>query len=197
MFDEPVEPNLLPKEVYSRYDALRAIGQGGMGIVYEAIDRETGAKVALKILKPDLAEPVETAARLRTELLLARKITHKNVCRVYDMGRFGGLAVIAMEFVDGESLRALLNRAGKLPLSQALEIARQIMDGLEEAHLQNIVHRDLKPENMENIMIGRDGMVKIMDFGLAKATDSDVTVSGKPALPRRATLRGRRNRRGS
>jgi TolB-like protein len=91
---------MLPAEIYSRYDVLRALGQGGMGIVYEATDRETGAKVALKILKPDVDEPAETAARLKTELLLARKITHKNVCRVYDMSRFGGLAVIAMKQVN-------------------------------------------------------------------------------------------------
>ncbi len=165
----------LPKEIHSRYDVLRLVGRGGMGIVYEAADRETGAKVALKVLKPEIAEQAETIERFKAELLLARKITHKNVCRVYDMSRFGGIAFIAMEYVDGESLRARLNRAGQVSLAQSMEIARQILDGLEEAHREGIVHRDLKPEN---IMIGWTGTVKIMDFGLAKAINSDVTLSG-------------------
>ena len=165
----------LPKEVGARYDVLRLLGRGGMGMVYEASDRETGAKVALKMLKPEIAEQVETVDRFKAELLLARKITHKNVCRVYDMFRFNALAVIAMEYVDGESLRSRLARTGQLSVKQCLDIAGQIIDGLEEAHRQSVVHRDLKPEN---IMIASDGTVKIMDFGLAKAVNSDVTASG-------------------
>src|SRR5437867_1431405 len=121
----------LPKEVSSRYDVLRSIGQGGMGLVYEAADRETGARVALKVLKPEIAEQSETIERFKAELLLARKITHKNICRVYEMSRFGGIAVISMEYVDGESLRSRLNRSGQLSIDQSLEIAAQIMDGLE------------------------------------------------------------------
>jgi serine/threonine protein kinase/class 3 adenylate cyclase len=165
----------LPKEIYERYDVQRVIGRGGMGIVYEATDRETGAKVALKTLKPEIADQAELVERFKSELLLARKITHRNVCRLHDMSRFHGLAVIAMEFVDGESLRTRLSRSGQLSLEQSLEIAGQMLDGLEEAHRQGVVHRDLKPEN---IMIARDGTVKIMDFGIAKAINADTTASG-------------------
>ncbi len=172
---DKTEPSSLPAEIYARYDIQRLLGRGGMGVVYEATDRETGAKVALKMLKTDIAEQTSTLERFKDELLLARKITHKNVCRVFDMSRFNGVAVIAMEFVDGESLRSRLSRTGQLSVAQSLELAAQIMDGLEEAHREGIIHRDLKPEN---IMIARDGTVKIMDFGLAKAVNSDVTTSG-------------------
>jgi serine/threonine protein kinase len=174
--------HLFPAELESRYNVLRAAGRGGMGTVYEAIDRETGDKVALKMLNPEIAQEAAAAERFKTELLLTRKITHRNVCRVHDLYRFDGTAFISMEYVDGESLRDRLNRTAKPLLSDALSIAAQMLDGLEEAHRQNIIHRDLKPEN---IMITAAGTVKIMDFGLAKDGGADLTttnaISGTPA----------------
>jgi Protein kinase domain len=116
--------------------------------------------------------------RFKRELLFARKITHKNVCRVYDFNRVNGVAYTSMEFVEGESLRALLVRAGKLPAERATEIALQICSGLKEAHAQGIVHRDLKPEN---VMVDTSGNVKLMDFGIARSMDAATRLTGSLA----------------
>ena len=167
-----------------RYEILAELGSGGMGIVYKARERETGDIVALKILHPAVAGRADQIDRLRTELRLARKITHKNVCRVYDINRLGQVAAISMEYIEGESLRALMDRRRRLPLPEAFDIIRQVMAGLTEAHAQGVVHRDLKPEN---ILVSGDGTVKVMDFGLARNTDGLATttaaglVLGSPA----------------
>ncbi len=153
-----------------------------MGIVYKAKDRETGATVALKVLHPEIASRPEVIDRFKTELVLARKITHKNVCRVYDLNRFDNIVAISMEYIEGESLRALLDRAQGVSIRHGLAIVRQIVAGLCEAHAQGVVHRDLKPEN---IVIARDGTVKVMDFGIARSLDTDVAqtigIIGTPA----------------
>ena len=159
-----------------RYQILAQLGSGGMGSVYKARDQASGDVVALKILHPAVAGQPDLVERLKTELRLARKITHKNVCRVYDISRLGEMAAISMEYMDGESLRALLDRRQRLALPEAFGIVRQVLAGLSEAHAQGVVHRDLKPEN---IFINADGAVKVMDFGLARATDgSGVTTDG-------------------
>ncbi|MFQ5778162.1 MAG: protein kinase [Terriglobia bacterium] len=158
-----------------RYDLLEELGRGGMGIVYRARDRETGAVVALKVLQPEIANRPELIERFKSELLLARKITHKNVCRVYDLARFGNVAAISMEYVEGESLRQILNRFGGVPFRRGLEWTRQICSGLAEAHSQGVIHRDLKPEN---ILIDRRGQAKIMDFGIARSLETDATRTG-------------------
>jgi serine/threonine protein kinase/class 3 adenylate cyclase len=148
-----------------RYEALSQIGTGGTGIVYKVRDLETGEIVALKVLKPEIASDPDVQENFKRELCLARKITHKNVCRIHEFSRLNGTAYTSMEFVEGESLLSRLYRVGSLPLNEALEIARQICAGLREAHAQGIVHRDLKPAN---IMLDRSGAVKIMDFGIAR-----------------------------
>ena len=158
-----------------RYDLLDKLGSGGMGIVYKARDRETGEVLALKVLKSTLTEDPALMERFRNELRLARRITHHNVCRIYDFNRIDDSAFISMEFVDGNSLRELLNRPGKLEVPQVLDIARQICAGLREAHIQGIVHRDLKPEN---VMLDRLGCVKLMDFGIARSLDTCSTATG-------------------
>jgi len=158
-----------------RYDILDKLGSGGMGIVYKARDRETGEVLALKILKSTLTDDATFMERFRNELRLARRITHHNVCRIYDFNRLGDSACISMEFVDGSSLREMLNRTGRLEIPQVLNIARQICAGLGEAHIQGIVHRDLKPEN---VMLDRFGSVKLMDFGIAKSVDNRSTATG-------------------
>ncbi len=161
-----------------RYEILADAGSGSMGNVYKACDRETGGIVALKLLKPEIASDQQMMERFKRELLFARKITHKNVCRVYEFNRVNGVAYTSMEFVEGESLRATLNRAKKLPAQRATEIALQICSGLKEAHAQGIVHRDLKPEN---VMIDSTGSVKIMDFGIARSMDAGTRLTGSLA----------------
>jgi len=146
-----------------------------MGNVYKARDRETGETVALKLLKPEIASDQAMMERFKNELLFARKITHKNVCRMHEFNRVGGVAYTSMEFVEGESLRSVLNRFGGLPQRKAVNLALQICSGLKEAHAQGIVHRDLKPEN---IMVDANGNVKIMDFGIARSMEAVTRMTG-------------------
>ena len=158
-----------------RYEILAEAGHGSMGNVYKARDRETGEVVALKLLKPEIAADQSMIERFKNELLFARKITHKNVCRLYEFNRVNGIAYTSMEFVEGESLRSVLNRFGGLPARKAIDLVGQICSGLKEAHAQGIVHRDLKPEN---VMIDAQGNVKIMDFGIARSMESMTRLTG-------------------
>jgi serine/threonine protein kinase/class 3 adenylate cyclase len=175
-----------------RYEVLSQIGTGGTGIVYKVRDLETSEIVALKVLKPEIASDPDVQENFKRELCLARKITHKNVCRIHEFNRVNGTAYTSMEFVEGESLLSRLYRVGSLPLDEALDIARQICAGLREAHAQGIVHRDLKPAN---IMVDRNGTVKIMDFGIARMVQRDGpmtgTIVGTPAYmaPEQAELK--------
>ena len=159
----------------ARYDILSEAGRGSMGNVYKARDRETGEVVALKLLKQEISSDQTMIERFKNELLFARRITHKNVCRMYDFNRIDGTAYTSMEYVDGESLRSALNRIGGLTVSKALNIALQICSGLKEAHAQGIVHRDLKPEN---VMIDTQDNVKIMDFGIARSMEAATRLTG-------------------
>ena len=163
----------------TRYEVLESLGEGGMGLVYRVRDRETNEILALKLLRPEIARDPAMMERFKDEIRLARRITHKNVCRIYDFNRVDDLAYITMEFVDGESLRAYLKRAGKLSPERVIDLARQIAAGLGEAHAQGVVHRDLKPEN---VILARDGLVKLMDFGIARALggNTTTTVIGTP-----------------
>jgi serine/threonine protein kinase len=158
-----------------RYDILEEAGRGAMGQVYKARDRETGETVALKLIKPEIASDPAMVERFKSELLFARKITHKNVCRVYEFSRVDGTAYISMEFVDGESLRSVLKRFASLTPRKGLDLALQMCAGLKEAHAQGIVHRDLKPEN---VMIDRQGNVKLMDFGIARSMEAMTLLTG-------------------
>jgi serine/threonine protein kinase len=161
--------------VGQRYDILAEAGHGSMGDVYKARDRETGETVALKFLKPEIASDQAMMDRFKNELLFARKITHKNICRVHEFNRVGRVAYTTMEFVEGESLRSVLDRFGGLPLRKNLDLALQMCSGLKEAHAQGIIHRDLKPEN---VMIDAQGNVKIMDFGIARSIESLTRLTG-------------------
>ncbi len=158
----------------ARYDLVGELGRGGMGIVYKAVDRETGDTVAIKGLDARLAADPTTAERLKDEVRLARRITHRNVCRVHEFNRSGPLAYLTMEFVDGESLRSLLARVSRVPVAEAVRIARQVCAALAEAHATGIVHRDLKPENL---MLDRTGLVKVLDFGVARLADANATTT--------------------
>jgi serine/threonine protein kinase/class 3 adenylate cyclase len=181
-----------PSSIPSRYEVLSQVGTGGMGVVYKVRDLEADEIVALKILKPEIATDPAVQDNFKRELCLARRITHKNVCRIHDFSRSNGTAYASMEFIEGESLLSRLNRLGMLPVNQAFDIARQICAGLHEAHAQGIVHRDLKPAN---IMLDRRGTVKIMDFGVARLIQNTGpmtgTIAGTPAYmaPEQAELK--------
>lgn len=181
-----------PSGIPGRFELISQVGSGGVGVVYKVRDLETDEIVAIKILKPELASDPAVQENFKRELCLARKITHKNVCRIYDFCRADGIVYASMEFIAGESLLSRLNRAGFVPVNEAIEIARQICAGLREAHSQGIVHRDLKPAN---IMLDRSATVKIMDFGIARliqaTTPMTGTIVGTPAYmaPEQAELK--------
>jgi serine/threonine protein kinase/tetratricopeptide (TPR) repeat protein len=151
-----------------RYQVIEELGRGGMGRVYKVFDTEVREKLALKLLKPEIATDADTIERFRSELRLARTVSHRSVCRMHDLGREEGTGTyfITMEYVPGEDLKRLIHRIGALPVRKAVTIARQAAEGLAEAHRLGVVHRDLKPQN---IMIDREGAVRIMDFGIARS----------------------------
>jgi serine/threonine protein kinase/tetratricopeptide (TPR) repeat protein len=158
---------LIPGETFAgRYQVIEDLGKGGMGRVYKVYDTEVREKLALKLLNPEIASDERTIERFRGELRLARAISHRNVCRMHDLGREGETYFITMEYVPGEDLKSLIHRIGILPVGKAVSIARQVCEGLEEAHRVGVIHRDLKPQN---IMIDRDGNARIMDFGIARS----------------------------
>ncbi len=149
-----------------RYQIIEDLGKGGMGRVYKAYDTEVREKLALKLLRPDIADDEQSIERFRNELKLARQISHRNICRMYDFGREEGTYYITMEYVPGEDLKSLIHRIGALPVGKAVSIAGQVAEGLSEAHRLGVVHRDLKPQN---IMIDREGNARVMDFGIARS----------------------------
>jgi serine/threonine protein kinase/tetratricopeptide (TPR) repeat protein len=152
-----------------RYEILQVLGQGGMGVVYRARDREVDREVALKVIRPDLAERSDLAQRFKQELILARQITHKNVIRIYDLGEAEGTKFISMEYIDGKDLRSIVAERGKLPPEEAAAIIEQVCRGLDAAHAEGVVHRDLKPQN---VMLDKHGRVAVMDFGLAHSSET-------------------------
>ena len=149
-----------------RYEIIEPIGRGGMGAVYKVFDTRIQDTIALKLLKPEIAQDEETVTRFRDELKLARKISHRNVGRMFDIGEEGFSIYITMEFVPGEDLKSFIRRSGHLTEAKAVDLARQIAEGVAEAHRLGVVHRDLKPQN---IMIDREGNPRIMDFGIARS----------------------------
>jgi serine/threonine protein kinase len=148
-----------------RFEVQEEIGTGGMGTVYKVIDRKINEEMALKILKPEIAPKSEVMERFKNELKLARRISHKNVCRLYDLHEEAGTLFITMEYVPGEDLDTLIRREGRLSAEKASGLAIQIIEGLAQAHKLGVIHRDLKPRN---IMIDPLGNVRIMDFGIAR-----------------------------
>ena len=152
-----------------RYEIIEELGAGGMGLVYRAYDREIGDEIALKVLKPEISSEKRVIERFRNEIKTARQITHKNVCRLHDLNQADTGFFITMEYVRGEDLKSVLHRVENLTAGKAVSIARQIAEGLGEAHKLGIIHRDLKPHN---IMIDKEGNAKIMDFGIARMRGS-------------------------
>lgn len=159
------EGRFLPGRLLAgRYRIIALLGKGGMGEVYRADDLTLGQAVALKFLPDEAARDEGLLERFRNEVRIARRVSHPNVCRVYDVGEVDGHTFFTMEYVDGEDLASLLRRIGRLPHDKALDIARQLCAGLAAAHTKGVLHRDLKPAN---IMLDGRGQVVITDFGLA------------------------------
>jgi serine/threonine protein kinase len=175
----------------SRYRIIALLGRGGMGEVYRADDLTLGQPVALKFLPDEAARDQGLLERFKNEVRIARRVSHPNVCRVYDVGDVEGHTFFTMEYVDGEDLASLLRRIGRLPEDKALDIARQLCAGLAAAHTKGVLHRDLKPAN---IMLDGRGQVVITDFGLAGIADQiqgNEVRSGTPAYMAPEQLAGK------
>ena len=153
----------------SHYRVTSAIGAGGMGEVYRATDTTLGRDVAIKVLPPEVAHDAERLGRFRREAHLLASLNHPNIAAIYGLEQADGTPFIALELVEGEDLKERLAR-GAVPVREAIEIAAQVAEALEEAHNKGIVHRDLKPANVK---LTGDGRVKVLDFGLAKAWAGD------------------------
>jgi serine/threonine protein kinase/Tfp pilus assembly protein PilF len=159
-----------------RFEVIEELGKGGMGKVYRVFDKKVDEEVALKLIKPEIAAEREVIDRFRSELKMSRKISHRNVSRMYDLGDEEGTYFITMEYVQGEDLKSFIHRSKQLNTGTAISIAKQVAEGLEEAHRLGVVHRDLKPSN---IMIDKDGNAKIMDFGIARSlAEKGITGAG-------------------
>ena len=169
---------LTPGTRFASYELGPLLGAGGMGEVYRAKDVRLGRPVAIKVLRPESASSPERLARFEQEARTASALNHPNVITIYDIGRVDETAYIAMEFVEGKTFRELLE-LGPFPVPQLLHYATQIAEALAKAHAGGIVHRDLKPENL---MVTSDGLVKILDFGLAKLTPAVSSVTSDPGI---------------
>jgi serine/threonine-protein kinase len=161
----------------AQYRVDDEIGKGGMGVVYRARDRQLDEVVALKVLRPDVMKDDPTLLeRFKTEIKLARRITHRNVLRTHDFGDSDGVPFISMEYLEGVTLKDLIRSKGALPTGVGLRIAKQMCQGLDAAHQQGVVHRDIKPQNM--LILPETGELKIMDFGIARTSTVEPGSSG-------------------
>jgi len=149
-----------------RYQIIEELGKGGMGRVYKVMDLEINERVALKVIKPEVAEDRSTIERFQNEIKFARKISHKNVCRMYHLSKERDTHYIVMEYVQGETLKSMIRMTRQLSIWTAVNIAKQVCEGLAEAHRLGVIHRDLKPQN---VMIDQEGNTRIMDFGIARS----------------------------
>ena len=159
-----------------RYEIIEELGKGGMGRVYKVKDEKLDEEMALKVLKPEIAADKGMIERFKNELKLARKIAHKSICKMYDLNEEEDNPYITMEYVKGEDLKSYIRRKAKLSEEETIAIAKQVCEGLEEAHELGVIHRDLKPQN---IMIDEKSNAKVLDFGIARSVEAPgVTQSG-------------------
>src|SRR5262249_35871465 len=180
--DSSVHGRFLPgTKIAERYRIVSLAGRGGMGDVYRADDLKLGHPVALKFLPREVKEGSRSFQHFLSEVRLSRQIAHPNVCRVYDIAEVDSQHFLSMEYIDGEDLRGLLRRIGRLPKDKRIQIAQQLCAGLAAAHEKGVLHRDLKPAN---VMIDGRGQARITDFGLARLADGAVgagEIAGTPA----------------
>lgn len=155
-----------------RYRIETLLGEGGMGRVYKAYDKDLNRTVAIKLVRSEFATDPHSIARFKQELLLASRISHKNILRIHDLGDVDGAKFISMTYVEGEDLHDLMQREGKLSAARAIAMARQLCGALDAAHAENVVHRDLKPRN---ILVDKAGNLYISDFGLARSLGDEAT----------------------
>jgi len=190
-FDSIDNARFVPGDILAeRYRIVGLLGKGGMGEVYRADDLKLGQPVALKFLPDHLLTDGAALARFHREVRVARQLSHKNVCRVYDIGETDGRHFLSMEYIKGEELSSLLRRIGRLPVDKAIQLARQVCAGLNAAHDVGVLHRDLKPAN---VMIDGDGNARILDFGLAGLAEEfrdDELAAGTPAYMAPEQLEG-------
>jgi serine/threonine protein kinase len=163
---------------HGRYEILAPLGQGGMGIVYKARDRSLDEIVAIKVLRPDFGRDPTMALRFKSEIRLARRVRHHNVCAIHDFGEADGLLYISMEYIEGVDLKRVVRERGALPIDRACDVLLQVAAGLQAVHDAGIIHRDLKTPN---ILLEKTGVARLMDFGIAKREDSEggMTVTGQ------------------
>jgi putative methionine-R-sulfoxide reductase with GAF domain/predicted Ser/Thr protein kinase len=186
------EPPFSPgKMLGSRYRILSVLGYGGMGVVYRALDLTLDLEIALKRLRPDKISPHKREL-LRREIILSRKVTHENVCRIYDLQEIDGIEYVSMEYLRGKALKDIEESEGILPVGRGLSIAKGICRGLAAAHRIGVLHRDLKPEN---VIVDEEGRPRLMDFGIAidrgqSWTEKSGTVPGTPQFLAPELLRG-------
>jgi serine/threonine-protein kinase len=179
--------DLTGRTIAERYDLLELIGTGGMGSVYRARDRELDELVALKVIRDDLSRDPAMLERFRHEVRLARRVTHVNVARTFELGRSDGVVFCTMELIVGESLTRRLAREHRLSLSEAVAIACAMCDGLAAAHTVGVIHRDIKPDN---VLLAEDGRVVVADFGVAAIAAAEGELSGTPAYMAPEQARG-------
>jgi eukaryotic-like serine/threonine-protein kinase len=153
----------------NRYELQAKIGDGGMAAVYRALDLRLNRTVAIKILRDSYSADQQFLARFKREAQQAASLNHPNIVRVFDVGDDGGLHYFVMELVEGTSLKEFIVKQGKLPVTQATQIAAEICDAIAYSHSQGIIHRDVKPQN---ILIDRSERVKVTDFGIAKSSNA-------------------------
>src|SRR2546422_854026 len=166
------------------YEIMTLLGQGGMGEVYRARDTVLGREVAIKVLPTAFVADAERVARFQREAQALAALSHPNIAAIYGFEQSGGLRALVMELVEGPTLADRIAK-GRLPVNEALTVARQMAEALEAAHEKGIVHRDLKPSNVK---IRPDGQVKVLDFGLAKALDRDAPPAADPSLSSTLTI---------
>jgi tetratricopeptide (TPR) repeat protein len=180
--ETPAQPSALAPELRAatvlgkRYEVLGLLGEGGMGRVYKVRDLELDRVIALKTIRVEKDDEGESLRRFKQELLLSRKITHRNVVRIHDLGEAEGIKFFTMECIEGESLKQHIRKRGRLSSEEALRLAPPILDALAEAHRQGVTHRDLKPGN---IMLDAQGVPYVMDFGIARSAEAtSITATG-------------------
>ncbi|MDO5300676.1 MAG: protein kinase, partial [Clostridia bacterium] len=169
-----MESRLIGKIVSRRFRVEDIIGRGGMAIVYRAFDLKSHQTVALKVLREEYGDDLEYQERFKREAEVCRKLNHPNVVNMIDSGVVGGVSYIALEYVDGKTLKEIINESGRMAQGEAVRCVLQILAALSHAHQRGIIHRDVKPQN---VMVTRSGQVKIGDFGIAGMADTKTLTS--------------------